>query len=121
MEYEEYKRIEGKEEQDDGSLAFLRLPAQEGRKSFHCERITQQQLANRVFWILDFANDVTTKYGTDKYVVFIKFDLDDGDDKARKFFTGSSDIKYKLEMIRERNKFPRRVTLRMSGNNYWIE
>ena len=106
---------------DDGSLSFLRLPKAEGRKSFHCDKMTQQQLVNREFWILDYDKDVKTKYGNDKYIVFIKFNLNDDDTKARKFFTGSSEIKGVLDMVRERNAFPRRVTLRMEGNNYWIE
>lgn len=106
---------------DDGSLSFLNLPRAEGRKSFHCDKMTQQQLVNREFWILDYDKDVKTKYGTDKYIVFIKFNLEDDDTKARKFFTGSSEIKHVLDMVRERNAFPRHVTMRMEGNNYWIE
>ena len=108
--------------EDDGSLEFLNLPTPEGqKKSFHCDKTTQQKLANRTFWILDYDHDVKTKFGDDKYVVFIKFDLSDPDDRALKFFTGSADIKAKLDMIRERNAFPRRVTLCMEGNNYWIK
>lgn len=111
-----------KTQNDDGSLAFLRLPKPDGqKKSFHCDKMTQQQLVNREFWILDYDKDVKTKFGNDKYIVFIKFDLNDDDTKARKFFTGSSEIKSVLDMIRERNAFPRRVTLRMESNNYWIE
>lgn len=106
---------------DDGSLSFLRLPKPEGRKSFHCEKTTQQQLINRSFWILDYDKDVKTKYGSDKYVIFFKFNLEDDDSAARKFFTGSSEIKLVLDMIRERNAFPRHVTLKMEGNNYWLE
>ena len=70
---------------------------------------------------MDYDHDVKTKFGNDKYVVFIKMSKDDTDDKALKFFTGSSEIKATLDMIRERNAFPRRVTLKMEGNNYWIE
>lgn len=108
--------------EDDGSLAFLNLPTPEGqKKNFHCDKTTQQKLANKTFWILDYDKDVKTRYGNDKYLVYIKYNLNDSDEEARKFFTGSSEIKAKLDMIRELNKFPRRVTLRMEGNNYWIE
>ena len=120
--YEEYRTVnEGEKRDDDGSLSFLKLPKPEGKKSFHCDKMTQQQLVNREFWILDYDTEVKTKYGTDKYIVFIKFNLGDSDDKARKFFTGSTEIKQTLDMVRERKAFPRRVTLRMENNNYWIE
>lgn len=108
--------------EDDGSLAFLNLPAPQGlKKSFHCDKTTQQKLANRTFWILDYDKVPKTKFGENKYIVFIKFDLNDSDDRAMKFFTGSGEIKLKLDQIQERKAFPRRVTLRMEGNNYWIE
>lgn len=106
---------------DDGSLAALRLPRPEGRKNFHCDKVTQSALVNRSFWVLDYDKDVKTKFGEGKYVVFIKFDLNDSDTAARKFFTGSSEIKQVLDMVKERNAFPRRVTLRMEGQNYWME
>lgn len=106
---------------DDGSLAALRLPRPEGRKNFHCEKITQSALVNRTFWVVDFDKDVKTKFGEGKYVVCIKFDLSDSESQAKKFFTGSSEIKQVLEMIKERKAFPRKVTLRMEGQNYWME
>lgn len=106
---------------DDGSLASLRLPHPEGRKTFHCQKVTQQQLINREFWVFDYGKDVKTKYGDGKYIVFIKFNKDDPDTDARKFFTGSSEIKQVLDMISERKAFPRRVTMRVEGQNYWLE
>lgn len=106
---------------DDGSLAALRLPRPEGRKTFHCEKVTQSALVNRSFWIVDYDKDVKTKFGEGKYVVCIKFDLNDGEPQAKKFFTGSAEIKQVLDMVKERNAFPRKVTLRMEGQNYWLE
>ena len=106
---------------DDGSLASLRLPRPDGRKTFHCEKITQSALVNRTFWLVDYDKDIKTKFGEGKYVVFIKFDLNDADASAKKFFTGSSEIKQVLDMIRERKAFQRRATLRMEGQNYWLE
>lgn len=113
--------IENNNIKDNGSLASLRLPKPEGRKNFHCDKVTQQQLINKTFWIVDYDKNVKTKFGTDKYVVFMKYDLNDDETKAKKFFTGSAEIKQVLDMIKERNKFPRKVTMRMEGNMYWIE
>ena len=50
-----------------------------------------------------------------------KEDLNDPMSKAEKFFTGSEQIKYTLDMIRQRNAFPRRVTMRGNGMKYTIE
>ena len=106
---------------DDGSLGFLRLPQPETNKQFHCEKTTQMDLANKTFWVLDYEPNVKTKFGDDRYLVFIKFELEDDQDKARKFFTNSPDIKRVLDLVRERNAFPRRVTMRTARQQYWLE
>ena len=105
---------------DDGSLAFLNLPQQEN-KQFHCDKITQQELVNRSFWVIDFQDGVKTKFGEDKCVVFIKFNIDDDISAAKKFFTGSSEIKFVLDQVRQRNAFPRRVTMKMNKPQFWLE
>ena len=47
--------------------------------------------------------------------------MDSPDSEAKKFFTGSADILYVLQKIKEMKKFPRKVTLRGSGNRYYFE
>ena len=53
--------------------------------------------------------------------VKIKFNREDPDNEARKFFTNSQEIKYILGKIKERNAFPRKVTMRASGTRYYFE
>ena len=54
-------------------------------------------------------------------MVKIKFNREDPDKDARKFFTNSQEIKYILGKIKERNAFPRKVTMRASGTRYYFE
>ena len=116
----EYYENDNNMVEDDGSLSFLNLPKMEGNKQFHCDQINQSELINQKFWVLDFQPAVTTKFGENRYIVYIKFDLNDDDTKARKFFTGSKEIKNVLDQIKELNKFPRRVTMKMNRNMYWF-
>lgn len=94
--------------QDDGSLAFLQIEPDANNKHFNCSEITQQKLINLSFWVIDF-------------LVKIKFNKEDPDKDARKFFTNSQEIKYILGKIKERNAFPRKVTMRASGTRYYFE
>lgn len=95
--------------EDDGSLDFLKIPADETNKHFNC------------FWVCDYIEGVKTKFGSDRTLVKIKMNRDDPDRDARKFFTNSREIKYVLAKIREMDKFPRRVTMRASGTRYYLE
>ncbi len=103
--------------EDNGSLAFLNIKVECGSKQFNCNEIKQSQLANREFWLIDYIKDIKTKYGEGRYLIKIKFNKDDADDLARKFFTNSKEIKYILDKIEEFNAFPRKVTLSVIGNN----
>ena len=107
--------------QDDGSLAFLNIAPDEANKHFNCPETTQQQLINRSFWLCDYIKGQRTKYGEDRYIVLVKFNKDDKMADARKFFTNSRDIKYVLDQIKQRNAFPRHVTMRASGTRYYLE
>ena len=42
-----------KTEDDDGSLSFLKIPEQDGNKQFHGKEISQSELVNTSFWVLD--------------------------------------------------------------------
>lgn len=110
---------------DDGSLACLNIPRNADSRSFNCDVITQSKLCNREFYVLDYIEDVPTRYskqeGKGQMLVKIKFKLTDADSDARKFFTGSPDIIYICQRLREMDKFPRRVTMRGSGNRFWFE
>lgn len=106
---------------DDGSLSFLKIQPDEANKHFNCPETTQQKLINLQFWLVDFIEDVKTKFGEHRFLVKIKFKEEDPDSEAKKFFTNSSEIKYVLQEIKKRNAFPRRVTMRASGTRYYFE
>lgn len=120
---EDKNNIQG---EDDGSLAFLRIPRDESSRSFNCDETTQSKLVNTTFWVVDFIEEVPTRFSKSKgtkgqTLVRIKMSKDDLESNAKKFFTGSSDILYVLKKIKELKAFPRRVTLRSNGNRYYFE
>lgn len=111
---------------DDGSLTFLNIPRDKNNRSFNCDETTQSKLVNTSFWVIDFIEDIPTKYSKIKgkkgqTLVKIKFDKDAPESESKKFFTGSNDILYILQKIKELNKFPRKVTLRGNGNKFYFE
>lgn len=114
------------QKEDDGSLAFLKIPRDENNRSFNCDETTQSKIVNTKFWVTDFIEEVPTRFSKAKGVkgqtlVRIKPQKDSPDTEAKKFFTGSADILYVLKKIKELGAFPRRVTLRGNGNRYWFE
>lgn len=112
--------------EDDGSLAFLNIPRDENSRSFNCDETTQSKLVNTQFWVVDFIENIETRFSKQKgksgqTLVKIKPERDSPDSCSKKFFTGSSDILYVLKKIKELKAFPRRVTLRSSGNRFYFE
>lgn len=107
--------------EDDGSLACLNIPPDANLRRFNCQEITQQKLTNRSFWVIDFYDNVKTRFGENRFLVKIKFDLTHDDSEARKFFTNSYEIKYVLQQIKALDKFPRKVTMQASGTRYFFE
>lgn len=106
---------------DDGSLSFLKIQPDANNRHFNCPETNQQKLINLSFWVVDYLDDVKTKFGNGRFLVKIKFNIEDSDSEARKFFTNSSEIKYILGKIKEMNAFPRKVTMRAAGTRYYIE
>ena len=76
-----------KQLEDDGSLEFLKIPTDPTNRHFNCPKITQQKLTNLTFWICDYIDDVKTKFGEGRTIVKIKFNKEDKDCDAKKFFT----------------------------------
>lgn len=109
------------DKEDDGSLAFLKIQPDSSNKHFNCPETSQQKLTNLSFWLIDYVDDVKTKFGENRYLIKIKFNKDDPESEAKKFFTNSSEIKHVLTKIKELNAFPRYVTLRASGSRYYFE
>ena len=107
--------------EDDGSLSFLGIEPDAKNKHFNCPETTQQKLINLSFWVLDYLDDVKTRFGNNRFLVKIKFNQSDPDSEARKFFTNSQEIKYILGKIKDRKAFPRKVTMKVSGTRYYFE
>ena len=105
---------------DDGTLACLNIPADRAKKRFTCPEEQQSNLIGRTFWIMYFFDNVPSRYSNDRYLMKIKFEKDDPDSAARKVWTGSEDIKFILDKLREMNKLPRKVTLRRDGKNHFF-
>lgn len=55
------------ERQDDGSLAFLQIPRDENSRSFNCDETTQSKLVNTEFWVVDFIEEVPTKFSKQNF------------------------------------------------------
>ena len=112
--------------QDDGSLAFLNIPRDTNSRSLKGAEVKQSKIVNTSFWVFDFIEDVPTRFSKAKgtsgqTLVQIRPDRNSPESEAQKFFTGSSDILYVLQKIKELNKFPRRVTMRSEGNRFYFE
>lgn len=117
---------ENNENEDDGSLAFLKLPRDENDKLLLGDVTSQQKLVNTTFWIQDFIEGVSTKYsrmnGNNNGQTIVQISSTrDGKEGVKKFFTGSYSIISKLKQVKELGKFPRRVTLRSNGRSFYIE
>lgn len=54
--------------EDDGSLAFLNIPRDENSRSFNCDETTQSKLVNTTFWVVDFIEEVPTRFSKAKGV-----------------------------------------------------
>ena len=52
--------------EDDGSLAFLKIPRDENNRSFNCDETTQSKLVNTEFWVVDFIEEVPTRFSKSK-------------------------------------------------------
>ncbi|MFS0489884.1 hypothetical protein [Leadbetterella byssophila] len=109
------------QDNDDGSLAFLKIAPDKNSRHFNCPETTQQKLLNLTFWVIDYLEDVKTKFGENRFLVKIKHNKEDPESEAKKFFTNSQEIKYVLGKIKEMNAFPRKVTLKASGTRYYFE
>lgn len=52
--------------EDDGSLSFLNIKRDENNRSFNCGETTQSQIVNTTFWVVDFLEDVPTRFSKAK-------------------------------------------------------
>lgn len=107
--------------EDDGSLAFLGIAKDPDNVQFHCEAVKQSKLVNTTFWVRDVIESVKTKHGDGRMLVLISKTPDAQESECSKFFTNSRDIKFILSKVKELGKFPRKVTMRAEGNNYYLE
>lgn len=118
--------INTQQPQDDGSLAFLKIPRDTNSRSLPGDEVKQSRIVNTSFWIFDFLEEVPTRFSKAKgtagqTLVQIRPERDSPESASKKFFTGSSEILYVLKEIKKRNAFPRKVTLRADGNRYYFD
>ncbi|MCR4873211.1 MAG: hypothetical protein K5885_06660 [Bacteroidales bacterium] len=104
---------------DDGTMACLNIPPDPKAEFFECGETNQKLLKGMEFYVIDFQKQ-RTEYGN-KYVVKIKFDLNDPEENAKKFFTGNRKTKYRLEFMKYYNMLPRKVKMKGDDKSYWIE
>ena len=88
---------------------------------FNCPTVPLSKLTGRMFYILDYAVVPRTKFGEDRRAVKISGSQNDAPSLNRKFITNSRRIKYTLDMLRERNALPYRVTLCYNGHQYYFD
>ena len=113
------------EQEDDGTLAFLRIEEEDGATFFACDTIRITDVVGKRVKILNFTDNAKGKYknpdGTyTKTIVKIEIEID-GKLCIRKFFTGCNTITYQMKKIRERNAFPRIATLKNNCGNFYFE
>ena len=82
---------------DDGSLLFLNIPRDEKSRSFNCDETTQSKLVNTSFWVVDFIEEVPTKFSKQKgtkgqTLVKISPERNSAESACKKFFTGSAGL-----------------------------
>ena len=105
--------------EDDGTLACLGITTDKKNKRFTCKEEQLNNLVGKTFWLIDFFSGIPTKYG-ERYIFKIKPERDSPESEARKVFTGSSDLQFVLDTLREMDKFPRKVTLKKDGRNHYF-
>lgn len=111
---------------DDGTLAFLKIPRNKESRHLNGNEINQGKIVNTSFWVFDFLENVPTRYSkikgtTGQTLVQFRPEKDSPESDSKKFFTGSEEILYILREIKKLNAFPRKVTLRSEGNRYYFE
>ena len=89
--------------EDDGSLSFLGISTDRGRKSFSCEAKRQSDLVGESFWIVDYFPNIVVN-GNEKYLYKAKWNLEDDDSLAFKVWTGSQECWAVLDKIAELGK-----------------
>ena len=52
--------------EDDGSLAFLKIPRDENSRSMPGDEIKQSKIVNTSFWVHDYLEDIPTRFSKQK-------------------------------------------------------
>lgn len=76
--------------EDDGSLAFLRIPRDENSRSLQGEEVKQSRIVNTSFWVHGFLEDIPTRFSkskgtTGQTLVQIRPEKDSPESEAKKF------------------------------------
>ena len=89
---------------------------------YTCRKTNQNALLGQTFWIFGYQKKDVVKDGkvSEKYVLRCRRELEDSEESDFKFFTGSPQIKYKLDYIKDNKHFPARCKLVGDGQNFDI-
>ncbi|MCR5588003.1 MAG: RNA-directed DNA polymerase [Bacteroidales bacterium] len=82
--------------------------AADGKKRFECPTVRLDDLQNVRIVVKDFETGITTKEGTNRYVVLVE---DDGG-VEHKFFTNSEEMKQILDKVRAASELPFRTVIK---------
>jgi len=109
-------------ENGHGAFEPLVIPPNPEESFYTCRKTNQNALIGQTFWIFGFQSKQVEKDGrvSDKYVLKCRREINDSEENDFKFFTGSPQIKYKLEYVKEHEHFPIRCKLVGDGKNFDI-
>lgn len=103
---------------NEDNLKAIAIPPNPDHEYFNCRKTNQNALRGETFWVLDYHRKIV-RYDdgreAEKYILLCRRHLDGSSENNFKFFTGSIDIKYKLDICREQNKFP--IRCKLVGDN----
>ena len=86
----------------------IKYVTQDGKKHFECATVRLDEIQNVHIIVKDYETGITTKEGTDRYVVLVE----DDSGQDHKFFTNSDEMKQILDKVRAANELPFRTIIR---------
>jgi hypothetical protein len=110
-------------EEDDGTLKWLNIDINEGLtgkdKYFNGKEVHLKDIFDKKVYVLDYADNITTKYGDNRMIISLKYDLDS--EESFKLFISNQRVKRVMIEIGKRKKFPRKLTFKNNGKTYYVE
>lgn len=102
-----FKQITGINMKDFAELGVSYV-AQDGKKRYECATVKLDDIQNVSVVVKDFETGITTREGSDRYVVLVE----DDNGNEKKFFTASEEMKQLLTKIKDMGELPFRTIIR---------